>query len=366
MSQHLSSPESTDHINGKAAIIYKFIRPVGSGTYGQVWLVEKDGRQYAIKMLMEVNKGFPDPIELDVMMRFNHPNINRALEVIDMKQHDGDYGLVMNLSHFNLVHFMSFNQNLNLQTKIDLLFQLASGLSFLHQHRILHLDLKPENILMDIESEGRYQLKITDFGLSRYATKSQRSVFPGLIKMDPSRLITKIYRPPEILIGSRTYTSKSDVWSLGHIFLYVLSNGQTSLLYTSVETVKQIDVLFDDIVRRSTIERVLQNISKDQLKPIVDLIYQMLAIDPIFRYEMNDVVNHPVFHKRAIIPGHIKTVISQKLTRVYSFHYAGLVHIISISMTKHVSVETLFLACDIYHRLIVKVPYLNLDRNQSN
>ena len=45
----------------------------------------------------------------------------------------------------------------------DLMYQILSGVDFLHTHRIAHRDLKPQNIL--ISNLG--QVKITDFGLSR-------------------------------------------------------------------------------------------------------------------------------------------------------------------------------------------------------
>lgn len=44
-----------------------------------------------------------------------------------------------------------------------IMFQVLSGLDFLHSNLVLHRDVKPENIL--INSQGI--IKITDFGLSR-------------------------------------------------------------------------------------------------------------------------------------------------------------------------------------------------------
>lgn len=44
------------------------------------------------------------------------------------------------------------------------MFQLLSGVDFLHTHRIIHRDLKPQNIL--ISNDGR-SLKLADFGLAK-------------------------------------------------------------------------------------------------------------------------------------------------------------------------------------------------------
>ncbi|CAK5273806.1 unnamed protein product [Mycena citricolor] len=80
------------------------------------------------------------------------------------------------------------------------------GLEFCHRNWILHRDLKPNNLL--IASDG--QLKIADFGLARdFADPGHKMT---------CQVITRWYRPPELLFGSRYYSTAVDIWSVGCIF----------------------------------------------------------------------------------------------------------------------------------------------------
>lgn len=88
-----------------------------------------------------------------------------------------------------------------------LLLQLTSGTAYLHDHYILHRDLKTSNLLLN----NRGQLKIADFGMARYIGDPAPKKLTQLV-------VTLWYRAPELLLGTRTYTSSVDMWSVGCIF----------------------------------------------------------------------------------------------------------------------------------------------------
>jgi len=47
------------------------------------------------------------------------------------------------------------------------MYQLIKAVDFLHDRLILHRDLKPSNLLLNVKPNGKLQLKLADFGLSR-------------------------------------------------------------------------------------------------------------------------------------------------------------------------------------------------------
>ncbi|GLD99174.1 hypothetical protein PINS_up007892 [Pythium insidiosum] len=71
-------------------------------------------------------------------------------------------------------------------------------------------DLKPGNLLLDREGE----LKLSDFGLA--------TVYVGPTRSYSHQVATRWYRAPELLLGSRTYDSAVDMWSVGAIFAELL------------------------------------------------------------------------------------------------------------------------------------------------
>jgi serine/threonine-protein kinase BUR1 len=94
------------------------------------------------------------------------------------------------------------------------LLQLLEGLRYLHDSRILHRDMKAANLL--ISNKGI--LKIGDFGLARqYDGPTPK---PGLGGGEGRRdytglVVTRWYRPPELLLHLKKYTTSIDVWGVG-------------------------------------------------------------------------------------------------------------------------------------------------------
>jgi len=72
---------------------------------------------------------------------------------------------------------------------------------------VLHRDLNPQNLLINKES---LELKLADFGLAR--------AFGIPVRSYTHEVVTLWYRAPDVLMGSRKYSTPVDLWSVGCIF----------------------------------------------------------------------------------------------------------------------------------------------------
>lgn len=70
--------------------------------------------------------------------------------------------------------------------------------------------MKPRNILVN----SNFDLRICDFGLARVIENQGQKKANDLTDY----VITRWYRPPELLLESHNYTDAVDMWSVGIIF----------------------------------------------------------------------------------------------------------------------------------------------------
>jgi len=202
--------DAVERANTERQRLWTKDRKVGEGTYAVVYQGREatTGRKVAIKKI-KVGQ-FKDGLDMSAirevkyLRELKHQNVIELLDVFSSKT---NLNLVLEFLDSDLEMIIKDRSLVFLPADIKSWMAMTfRGLEFCHRNFILHRDLKPNNLL--IASDG--QLKIADFGLARDFAD------PGY-KMT-CQVITRWYRPPELLFGSRYYGSAVDIWSVGCIF----------------------------------------------------------------------------------------------------------------------------------------------------
>ncbi|KAG0367883.1 Cyclin-dependent kinase catalytic subunit [Gamsiella multidivaricata] len=198
---------------------YQKMEKIGEGTYGVVYKAthKVSGRIVALKKIRLENEdeGVPSTAirEISLLKELKHVNVVQLLDII----HDETkLYLVFEFLDLDLKKYMDIlptttGAGLPMDQVKDFLYQLLRGVEFCHSRRILHRDLKPQNLLID---EHR-TLKLADFGLAR--------AFGIPLRTYTHEVVTLWYRAPEILMGSRHYSTAVDMWSVGCIFVETIT-----------------------------------------------------------------------------------------------------------------------------------------------
>lgn len=276
---------------------------MGEGTYGVVYKAkDKQTNEFvALKRIrLEVeDEGIPSTTlrEISVLRQLKHPNI---VELNDVVQSEGRLYLVFEFVDRDLKKYLEVCDGpMSPQLVKSYTHQMLSGLHFCHVRGVMHRDLKPQNVL--VSRDGR--LKLADFGLARS--------FVPPIRPFTHEVVTLWYRPPEILLGCKTYALPVDVWAIGTMLAEMVTKrpmfpGDSEidelfkifrLLGTPNEEVWPGVTALQDWNEDFPVWPSL-NIARcvpDLCDNGVDLIEQMLAIDPRRRISCKEALTHPYF-----------------------------------------------------------------------
>ncbi|CAK68884.1 unnamed protein product (macronuclear) [Paramecium tetraurelia] len=260
---------------------FEFIKPLGKGAYGWVFLVKKKGSGdlYALKIIDCAQRNLEAFLEQLKAERniFEILNSNFVVKAYFSFVHEqylcfvqeymvgGDLATILKtytaLDEFYVRHYMA---------------EIVLALDHLRIQNIVHRDLKPENILLDCQGHA----KLADFGLSEQGVNSRlklrdslnsfntieiptcveqmidqqgyQTVYKQLRKVE-SILVDKFgsktkkivgtpdYIAPEIILGTSASNFSCDYWSLG-VIMYELLCGITPFNDDTV------DKIFDNIL----------------------------------------------------------------------------------------------------------------------
>ena len=155
---------------------------------------------------------------------------------------------------------------LNERETACVLYQICTGLVYLHSHSILHRDLSLSNILLT----SSFQIKIGDFGLATHLSDH--------LQRHTTICGTLDFMAPEIF-SSDSQGFYSDIWSLGCI-MYILLTGNSPLENSGLKSA----------FRKMAACRFV--IPSDLSVEAQDLLGMLLKKSPSERIELSNVIEH--------------------------------------------------------------------------
>jgi cyclin-dependent kinase 7 len=256
-----------------------------------------------IKVQKEYEEGMaPDAVrELKHLQELSHPNIIALKSVFSSK--DQNLNLVLEFLPLGNLEMLIRDVEGVRYGAADIkawMGMLGRAIWFCHENFVLHRDIKPNNLLIAADGE----IKLADFGLARS--------FSDPYRIMTSNVITRWYRPPELLFGAKHYSGAVDIWSVGLVFAELII--RTPYIAGDTE-VHQISLVCQAVGTPN--EENWPGVSKlpdytvpDPPTPIrgrdyylatfgtaghegVDLLMAMLVLDPRNRITARDVLKHP-------------------------------------------------------------------------
>ncbi|NXI75851.1 M3K13 kinase, partial [Rhipidura dahli] len=177
---------------------------LGSGAQGAVFLGKFRAEEVAIKKVRDQNE-----TDIKHLRKLKHPNIIAFKGVCTQAP---CYCIIMEYcAHGQLYEVLRAGRKVTPRLLVDWSTGIASGMNYLHLHKIIHRDLKSPNVLVTHTDA----VKISDFGTSKeLSDKSTKMSFAG----------TVAWMAPEV-IRNEPVSEKVDIWSFG-VVLWELLTGE--------------------------------------------------------------------------------------------------------------------------------------------
>jgi len=235
----------------------------GSGAYGAVYKVTVDGVPCIAKRLHDilVNPGVPRSQRAAIQQKFHdecallsqlrHPNVVHFVGVHYGSNQD-DMSLIMECMDTDLARCLDEQPNIPIEVKLLILLDVSYGLLYLHTHspKIIHRDLTAANILLTRDKRA----KLADLGVSKLLDAQTQAAMvqtkaPG----------TFYYMPPEALKENPKYDEKLDIFSFGHLALYVVNQNFPEVFEVTITPVVLREETLQILKRRKAIDKMGRN-----------------------------------------------------------------------------------------------------------
>jgi tRNA A-37 threonylcarbamoyl transferase component Bud32 len=244
---------------------YELLEEIGRGGMGVVFKARdrRLGRVVALKRLPDNLRDHPTAVELFLRearaaAALNHRNI---VTLFDADQENDNYYITMELLEgFSFDAILKKRGQLIARDVVRLGVQVAAGLQYAHEQRIVHRDIKTANLYFTKERT----VKIMDFGLAKMIEEVRRSttVVGG----------TPYYMAPEQAAGE-SVDHRADLYAFG-VTLFELATGRVPFAKG--------DVTYH---HRHTAPPDPRTFATDLPDPLAELVLRLMEKSPDDRYQ---------------------------------------------------------------------------------
>jgi len=250
---------------------YRYIKKIGKGAFGSVFLVEDTiiSEEIILKFLNpqfvtdeSIIKRFI--YELRFARKITHPNVIRIYDMLS-------FGKAHAIS---MEYFRSHTLSAEVKDKMPMdierakkfAFYVCSGMESAHAANVIHRDLKPNNILINEESV----LKIVDFGVAA-ATQSTDT------KLTKTGLLvgTPTYMAPEQVLGKEV-DERTDIYSLGTM-MYEMLTGRPP--YSGKDSMS---IMYQHVQGKAP---KVDELNELVTKELSDVVLKSMSVKPEHRYQ---------------------------------------------------------------------------------
>lgn len=287
---------------------YEKIKFIGEGQFATVFMA-RDTLTDKIVAIKKIKRGniqdTRDGInrtalrEIKLLQELNHENV---ISLLDVYGKDSGISLVFEKLEVDLEDILRSSTIILTPSHIkSYILMTLRGLEYLHSNFILHRDLKPNNLLLNENNI----LKIADFGLAR--------TFGSPSRVYTHQVVTRWYRAPELLYGSKMYGTGIDIWAVGCILAELFLRNPIFPGDTDLETLDKIITVLGPPTERNwhgvtDLPDYVEFKSSSNGVPFteiftavnqegIDLLSSLLKLCPAKRCDCTKALKMPYFHK---------------------------------------------------------------------
>ena len=254
---------------------FRFLSSLGSGGMASVWLArnERVDRDVAIKFLRPEVGRDPEAVarfrsEARAAGRIGNKHICEILDLGDSPI--GPYMVLERLRGLDLAALIHRQGRLEPGYAVRIVRHALEGLAAAHAAGIVHRDIKPGNVFLHRTDDGDTQVKLMDFGVSKFLDGTGDALTASGILLG-----TPEYMAPEQLEGANKLGPAADIFAMGAI-LYRSITGQ--LVFSGPNLAAVIRAMAIETPTR--VDQLVEGLPAE----LVAIIHRCLERDPAARF----------------------------------------------------------------------------------